>query len=295
MARRVIGVLGATSLVGGCLLASGSTASLDADVEYVAFSRRSVDPDPSASHRVSWRCLRENELQKDVRLIEYWICLAPVWVLPDYYSLLESWGARRVVVLSSTSRFTKADSPDPTEQGVAAALLSGERQLIGWAEERGIAWIILRPTLIYGAGRDKNISSIAGFIRRFGFFPLLGAAKGLRQPIHASDVATACFQALSHSEVVNQAYNISGGETLTYDDMVRRVFDAMGKKSRFLHIPRVVFRLVVALFHLVPRFRDVSIGMAERMNQDLIFDHSDAVRDFCFNPGPFHLHSSDVS
>ncbi len=254
-----------------------------------------LNPDPLPSPRVSWRCLPEALLQKDVRSIEYWICLAPVWVLPDYYSLLESRGARRVVVLSSTSRFTKTESPDPAEQGVAAALLSAENRLIEWAEQREIDWIILRPTLIYGAGRDKNISSIADFIRRFGFFPLLGAAKGLRQPIHASDVATACFQALSHSEVVNRAYNISGGETLTYDDMVRRVFDAMGKKSRFLHIPRVVFRLVVALLHLVPRFRDVSIGMAERMNQDLIFDHSDAVRDFCFNPAPFHLHSSDVS
>ena len=295
MARRVIGVLGASSLVGERLLAAETTECQDAGVEYVAFTRRSVDPDPAPGQRVSWRCLRENVLQKDVRSIEYWICLAPLWVLADYYSFLESWGARRLVVLSSTSRFTKTDSPDPTEQRVAASLVSGESQLIDWAGERGIAWLILRPTLIYGYGRDNNISSIATFIRRFGFFPLLGAAKGLRQPIHASDVATACLQVLSHSEVVNQAYNISGAETLTYDEMVRRVFDAMGKKSRFLHIPRVVFRLVVVLSHLVPRFRDVSIGMAERMNQDLIFDHSHAVRDFCFRPGPFNLHRGDVS
>lgn len=295
MARRVIGVLGATSLVGGCLLASESTGSLDADVEYVAFSRRSVDQDPANSRRVTWRCLRENVLQKGVRSIEYWICLAPLWVLADYYSLLQKYGARRVVVLSSTSRFTKTESPDPAEQRVAESLVSGERQLIDWAEAQGIAWIILRPTLIYGFGRDRNISSIANFIRRFRFFPLLGAAKGLRQPIHASDVASACFQALTHSEVVNRAYNISGAETLTYGEMVRRVFDAMGKKPRYLHIPRVVFRLVIALSQFAPRFRDVSIGMAERMNQDLIFDHGDAVRDFCFNPGPFHLHSGDVS
>jgi uncharacterized protein YbjT (DUF2867 family) len=100
---------------------------------------------------------------------------------------------------------------------------------------------------------------------------------------------------LSRSDVVNQAYNISGAETLTYDEMVRRVFDAMGKKSRFLHIPRAAFHLGVALSQLVPRFRDVSIGMAERMNQDLVFDHSDAVRDFCFNSRPFHLHRGDVS
>lgn len=295
MVRRVIGVLGASSLVGDCLLASGTSGSPTADVQYIAFSRRSVARDPVDEDRVIWRRLGQGVLQKEPLPIEYWICLAPVWVLSDYFSLLQGSGARRVVVLSSTSRFTKTESPDAAEQGIAAALVCGERQLVDWAEAQGIDWIILRPTLIYGFGRDKNIASIASFIRRFRFFPLLGAAKGLRQPIHAGDVAAACLQALSHSEIVNRSYNISGAETLTYSEMVRRVFGAMGKKPRYLHIPRSVFQVAVALSRLFPRFREISVGMAERMNQDLIFDHGDAVRDFNFNPGPFHLHSGDVS
>ena len=295
MAKRVIGVLGATSLVGDCLLASESSGSLAADVQYIAFSRRSVTQHRGGSRSVVWRRLWENVPHTEPPSIENWICLAPVWVLTDYYSLLQSYGARRVVALSSTSRFSKTASSDVAEQGIAAALVSGERQLIDWAEAEGIAWIILRPTLIYGFGRDKNISTIASFIRRFRFFPLLGPAKGLRQPIHARDVAAACFQALSHAEVVNRAYNISGAETLTYGEMVGRVFDTMGKKPRFFQIPHVIFQLVVTLSWLVPRFRKLSIGMAERMNQDLIFDHGDAVRDFDFNPGPFRLDTGDVS
>ena len=295
MVKRVIGILGATSLVGDSLLGAESKEILSTDVQFVAFSRRPVGRESVDKQRVIWRCLNDRALKMEPLSIECWICLAPVWVLPDYYPLLESYGARRVVVLSSTSRFTKTASADPAEQGIAASLISGERQLIDWAEAQGVAWIILRPTLIYGFGRDNNISSIASFINRFRFFPLLGAAKGLRQPIHARDVANACFQALMHGELVNRSYNISGAETLTYSEMVRRVFDAIGKKPRFLHIPRMVFRLVITMSKLVPRFGDISIGMAERMNQDLIFDHSDAVRDFSFRPGPFHLQSGDVS
>jgi hypothetical protein len=296
MVRRTIGVLGATSLVGVCLLTPDTTKDLNADAEFVAFTRRSIKPEKAVSGcRVTWRSLRDSASQEGMPSIEYWICLAPVWVLPDYFALLEGCGARRVVVLSSTSRFTKTDSRDRSEQRVVASLISGERQLIDWAEKRNIAWVILRPTLIYGLGRDKNIASIAGFIRRFGFFPLLGPATGLRQPIHACDVAKACFQALMHSNVVNQAYNISGGETLAYNDMVRRVFAAMGRKSRFLHVPHAVFRLVLPLSRLVPRFGDVSMDVAERMNQDLIFDHTDAARDFSFSPGDFLLDSADVA
>ena len=294
MAKRVIGVLGASSLVGDCLLSTESVACLNTDVEYIAFSRQSKDTDPTAGRRVSWCCLGEQCLEKGVQSIEYWICLLPIWVLPDYFPLLERSKGRRVVVLSSTSRFTKTDSSDPSEQRVAARLAAGEQQLMDWAGKNGVAWVILRPTLIYGLGRDKNISSIAALIRRCGFFPLLGKAQGLRQPIHAGYVATACLQALSHSGVVNQAYNISGSETLTYKEMVRRVFAAMGREPRFLRVPSVVFRLTLALLHLLPRFRGVTVGMAERMNQDLIFDHSDARRDFDFKPGPFHLRRGDV-
>ena len=63
--------------------------------------------------------------------------MVPIWVLPEHFLVLEASGARRVVT---------------------------------WAKSRGIEWVILRPTLIYGLGRDKNISEIARFIRRFSFF-----------------------------------------------------------------------------------------------------------------------------
>ncbi len=295
MIRQSIGVLGATSLVGECLLAPEFAECMDADEEFVAFSRRAMTAGPNSNPRVSWRRLQEKMPQWGMPIIENWICLVPVWVLPDYYSFLEACGVRRVVVLSSTSRFTKIDSSDPYEQGVVASLISGENQLVNWAEKRGIVWIILRPTLIYGFGRDKNISSIARFIRRFGFFPLLGAASGLRQPIHACDVATACCQALMCPDVVNRAYNISGGETVAYHEMVRRVFYALGRKPRFLTIPQAMFRSMRSLSRLLPGFADVSMEIVERMNRDLVFDHGEALRDFAFEPGIFSLHRSDVA
>ncbi|MDI6746185.1 MAG: hypothetical protein QMD17_03475 [Rhodocyclaceae bacterium] len=86
----------------------------------------------------------------------------------------------------------------------------------------------LPPTLIYGLGRDKNIAEMARFIRRFGFFPVLGKATGLRQPIHTADVAGACLGALRAPDAANRDYNISGGETFAYRDMVARVFVAVG-------------------------------------------------------------------
>jgi hypothetical protein len=92
----------------------------------------------------------------------------------------------------------------------------------------------------------------------------------------------------------NRAYNISGGETLTYRDMVGRVFLALGRRPRLLTVPLWIFRLAVSALRCLPRYRQWSAAMAERMNQDLVFDHSDAARDLNLAPRRFALSPDDL-
>lgn len=259
----------------------------DAGRQVVAFSRQTAE----LGFGCTWRRLPSTDGGEE---IPDWICLAPIWVLPDYFALLEASGARRMVVLSSTSRFTKVGSGDTAENAIAAKLIDSETRVRTWAASCGIEWVILRPTLIYGLARDRNISEIARFIRRFGFFPLLGKANGLRQPIHARDVATACISALRARNAANRAYNISGGETIAYRDMVIRVFAALGRRPRLLTVPLWAFRFAVAVLRRLPRYRQWSTAMVERMNRDLVFDHTEAARDLGFKPREFELPTEDL-
>jgi nucleoside-diphosphate-sugar epimerase len=211
--------------------------------------------------------------------------------------MLDHFGAKRVVAISSTSRFTKQagnGSEDPVENLVAQKLAEAEQQFQIWAEGRGIAWVVLRPTLIYGLGQDKNVSEIARFIRRFHCFPILADAKGLRQPIHAEDVAQACLSALEAPMAANRAYNIAGGETLEYKEMVSRVFEATNLPKRFVKVPLFAFKLAVLILRSLPRYRHLSVAMAMRMNRDLVFDCEGAVGDFGFYPREFLLTKNDL-
>lgn len=99
VAESRVGVLGASSLVGGCVL----PVLGDAGWQVVAFSRKTVEN----GFGVEWRRLPFIE---SIEQIPHWICVAPIWVLPNYFALIEASGGRRVVVLSSTSRFTKVGS-----------------------------------------------------------------------------------------------------------------------------------------------------------------------------------------
>ncbi|MGZ4960716.1 MAG: NAD-dependent epimerase/dehydratase family protein [Methylomonas sp.] len=299
--RESVGVIGATSFVGQCVL----SLLKQADFKVVAFSRQPV---MQLNEGVEWHLAfsvcettknggkaEAAELQGfEQRPIPYWICLAPIKVFPEYFPMLKDSCAKRVVVLSSTSRFTKDDSSDASERLLAQSLIDAEDRLQAWAEEQGIDWVVLRPTLIYGLGKDKNVSEIIRLIHRFGFFPLLGQAKGLRQPVHAQDVAMACVTGLSASEVANKSYNISGGETLTYKEMVGRVFAALGRKPFFIRVPVGLLRKLMQVLSYLPRYRNWTPAMVERMNKDMVFDHSDAMRDLGFKPRGFVLAAEDL-
>lgn len=287
--RVQIGVLGANSLVGACVIPQLSEHSRYA----VAFSRS--PPEGKTLPGVTWqRLVTSLPTHLKVLPIKEWLCVAPIWVLSQYFEMIKASGACRVVALSSTSLFVKKDSTDRSEQEMARRLEEGEQTLRAWAEAHGIEWVILRPTLIYGNGRDKNVTEIIRFVRRWGFFPLLGEAKGLRQPVHAEDVAAACVAALTLPTVMNQTYTISGGATLSYQEMVRLVFAAVGKVPHLVKVPRWMFQVAVAVVRVVPRYRYWTVEMADRMNRDLVFDHVDAARDLGFSPRSFMLSSEDL-
>jgi len=213
---------------------------------------------------------------------------ASLWLLPGWLEKFHACGVRRVIAFSSTSRFTKQASASPYELEVVNKLIAAEDHLVAECERLGVAWTIFRPTLIYGGiSGDRNVADIARLIRKLGFFPLFASAGGLRQPVNAVDLAQACVQSLAAPASYNKAYNLSGGETLAYVDMVRRVFETLGRKPRYVRIPLTAFRLAVKLARLHPRFAHLTPDMALRMEADLVFDHTDATRDFGYRPGMF--------
>ncbi|GJL74840.1 NAD(P)-dependent oxidoreductase [Nitrosomonas sp.] len=289
MDKKHVGLLGATSLVGECI----QQQLLQKNWRITAFSRQKIKNNHA---HITWlqpgtNCQSASHIENKIVV---WICAAPIWVLPEYFDVLLLYGIQRIVILSSTSRFTKRASSDQNEQRTAHLLIKSENQVQTWAKINRVEWIILRPTLIYGMGRDKNITEIARFILRFGFFPLLGAAKGLRQPIHAKDVSTACILALEALNLKNCTYNLTGGETLTYRDMVKRIFSALNKRPRLIRIPLWLLQLTIPILRRIPRYRLWTAAMAERMNQDLVFNSLNTQQDLHFSPGPFILSAEDL-
>jgi uncharacterized protein YbjT (DUF2867 family) len=103
----------------------------------------------------------------------------------------------------------------------------------------------------------------------------------------AQDVARACLQVLQHDATANRVYEIAGGETLSYHEMVRRIFIAQQRNPRLPRLPVAGMRLALVCLQIFPGYRDLGAAVADRMNQDMVFDCSAAERDFGFRPRGF--------
>lgn len=193
----------------------------------------------------------------------------------------------RVIAFGSTSVEVKQASADPHERDLADRLRDGEACVLATAAARGAAATLLRPTLVYGAGRDATLTRIAALARRWGRFPLPRNAHGLRQPVHVDDLAAAAHACVGSEATAGQTYALPGGETLRYRDMIARVLDTLEPSPRLLELPSPLFNLALTAARIGGRANGLGDAAVKRMRSDLVFDIAPAQRDFGYLPRVF--------
>ena len=233
--------------------------------------------------------VRQPTINEDFTSFTDLIYAAPLEKLADLLQTFSFTGIKRLIAFSSTSRFTKTSSSSPQERVIAQQLIDAEQAIKSICQTQKIHYTIFRPTLIYGCNQDKNISFIQAWIKKYRFFPLIGKGQGLRQPVHADDLALACLQVLPNPSTFNKAYNLSGGETLSYQTMVKKIFQYLGLKPRFIYCPIWLLQILLRLASLIPRYQHLTPAMLQRMEINLVFDHEPALHDFNYQPRAFEL------
>ena len=161
--------------------------------------------------------------------------------------------------------------------------------------ERGLPLLLLRPTLIYGCGRDSNVSLLAGLARRFGLIPLAGSATGLRQPVHADDLAQLAVKALRSAQPLDAVSPACGGDTLSYREMAARVAALQRRPVRLLSLPEGIMALLVRIAAALQPGTGANPEMVRRQNRDLVFDDSALRLALDWSPRPFEPRPGDFS
>ncbi len=157
-------------------------------------------------------------------------------------------GVSRIVHVSITNAASGSRLPYFRGKGRVEETLKG----------LGVPYAIVRPTLVFGA-EDVLLNNMAWAIRRFPVFPIVGSGDYLVRPVYVDDLAALAVAAGSQME--DTVRDAVGPETLTFEDLLRLLADAVGSRCRFIHTSPSVG---LALTRLVGMFiRDVVLTRDE--------------------------------
>src|SRR6266700_5220771 len=119
---------------------------------------------------------------------------------PAVVAAAEEAGIARAVFVSTTAVTTTLHPP--TKQ----IRLTAEQQIRASA----LDWTILRPTMIYGAPGDRNLSRLLALLHWAPALPVPGGGMRLQQPVHVADVADAVLNAVERRGTAGGCYDVAG-------------------------------------------------------------------------------------
>ena len=199
----------------------------------------------------------------------------------------------KAVVFSTTSVLTKHASEDDDERELMARILREESQLRAQCRRSETDLVLIRPTLIYGCGLDRNISRLVRFGDRTGFIPISSAADGLRQPVHAADLAALAVSALAGNTGGILEGPACGGEQLSYRTMVQRAAACCRRPVRCPEWPPRVLAAAIGLAGRWLRSSGLNAQMVWRQAEDLVFDDHVFRSRLDYAPRPFRPTRAD--
>lgn len=186
-------------------------------------------------------------------------------------------GIQRAIFISTTAIFTQLNAKSKKVR-VAAELA---------IETSGLKYTILRPTMIYGSPRDRNMWRLIRFMKYSPIVPIFGDGKYLQQPIHVDDVAAAILGCLKADVTIGKSYNIAGKHPLTYNAVIDTIAKGMNKRVWKLHIPSKPIVSLLGLFERIHIPFPIKAEQVLRLNENKDFSYAEAQKDFGFSPLAF--------
>jgi nucleoside-diphosphate-sugar epimerase len=186
-------------------------------------------------------------------------------------------GIRRAIFISTTAIFTHLNTESKKIRLAAEqAVRSG-----------GLQYTILRPTMIYGSPRDRNMWRLIRFIRFCPVVPVFGDGSYLQQAIYVDDVARAVVSCLSTDETIGKSYNIAGRHAIPYNEVVDTVARQLGRRVWKAHLPPEPAVSLLKLFEQLHIRFPIKAEQLLRLNENKSFSYQAAQMDFGFDPISF--------
>ena len=136
---------------------------------------------------------------------------------------------------------------EATDSNYAISKLEGENNIL----KNFPAATILRPSIVYSVD-DNFTTNFMTLLSNLPFFPLYYYGKTKFMPIHCSDLVDIIYHVLSKN-ISSNIIECVGPETITFEDVLKRLLKLIDKKRILIPFPLFVANLSAKLFELLPK------------------------------------------
>jgi uncharacterized protein YbjT (DUF2867 family) len=179
-------------------------------------------------------------------------------------------GVARIVHLSIAN--PSVDSPLPYYRGKALV-----EQALADAD---VPYSIVRPTWIFGGGRDILANNIAWILRHMPIFVVPGDGRYQVQPVHVDDLAHICLRAAhGGTDVIVDA---AGPDTMPFEELVRAIRHALGRSTPILHASPAAMTALARALGLVVRDVVLTADEIRGLTAGLLVSHQPALGHISF-------------
>jgi uncharacterized protein YbjT (DUF2867 family) len=267
---------GATGLLGGALLELLLARGHETRCLVRADSPNASRLDGQRVEILRGDAAREEDLYRALGDAEALLHVAGIEYAPPVVRAAGRAGVERVLIVGSTSAHS------------AYAFRSGPKlRMERLVRGSGLAWTILRPSMIYGSERDKNVHRLLRFLDRSPVFPVFGPGTNLWQPVYHEDCARGVLEALERPASVRRSYDLPGAEPLAYLDLVKTAAAALGRSPRIVRLPIEPIRLALAAAERLRLPLPFDSGQVMRLREDKAYPYERARRDLDYAPRSF--------
>lgn len=163
-------------------------------------------------------------------------------------------GVKRFVFLSSIKvngertyrdSFNENDTARP-EDFYGISKYEAENVLKDVCNSSNMEYVILRSPLVYGPKVKANFLKLMKIIDSGMPLPL-GSVKNQRSLIYIGNLVDAIVKCIEHPAAANKTFLVSDGEDLSTPELIERLSDSMGVKSKLFNFPVSLLKIAAAV------------------------------------------------
>ena len=148
----------------------------------------------------------------------------------------------------------------------------------------GLAYTIVRPTLVYEAGGGQELMMFLDYLRRFPVVPFIGAGTAIKRPVWSEDVVTGLLELAGNPITHGKTYNFSGPEPISMLELAELLLEYHGPRRPIVPVPLVFCYAAAFTLRAFMKRPPLTLNAIAGVINDADLDPSLAMADLGYRP-----------